>query len=238
MLDHFEYDVFLSHNKVDKPRVRQLAEQLKAAGLRVWFDEWSIKYGDDIYLAIERGLEATRVQLLCLSQAALDSEWVELERSTVLFRDPSNKGRRFVPILLENCKLPGVLRRYKYINFCKESEAAFEEILDASRPEVNFMSHQESEPVVEPKLASSPLTESCEAIIVEPPSTQENADLLNKLPSAFFERLVFEFDSNGAVPGREAPQAIRAIELLRIVQATGKNGTFNLKLNEFNGRRL
>jgi hypothetical protein len=39
--------------------VRRLAERLKQAGLRVWFDEWIIKPGDDIYLAIERGLESS-----------------------------------------------------------------------------------------------------------------------------------------------------------------------------------
>lgn len=32
------YDVFLSHNSKDKPRVRKLVERLRAAGLRVWFD--------------------------------------------------------------------------------------------------------------------------------------------------------------------------------------------------------
>jgi len=59
----FQYDVFLSHNSADKPRVRALAERLRSAGLRVWFDEWVIKPGDDIYLSIERGLEAARVQV-------------------------------------------------------------------------------------------------------------------------------------------------------------------------------
>jgi hypothetical protein len=39
MADRFTYDVFLSHNSRDKPRVRGLAEDLRAAGLRVWFDE-------------------------------------------------------------------------------------------------------------------------------------------------------------------------------------------------------
>ena len=34
----FSYDVFLSHTSKDKPRVRRLAERLKKAGLRVWFD--------------------------------------------------------------------------------------------------------------------------------------------------------------------------------------------------------
>ena len=52
----FAYDMFLSHNSKDKPRVRKLAERLCAQGLRVWFDDWVIRAGEAIYLAIERGL--------------------------------------------------------------------------------------------------------------------------------------------------------------------------------------
>ncbi len=129
----FPYDVFLSHNAQDKPRVRRLAERLQAAGLRVWFDEWMIQPGDDIYLAIEHGLEAARVQVLCVSPAALGSEWVTLERSTVLFRDPTNAGRRFIPLLLADCELPGTLRRYKYVDFRADSDAALEALIVACR---------------------------------------------------------------------------------------------------------
>ena len=49
----------------------------------MWFDEWVIQPGDDIYLAIERGLEAARTLVLCLSPAALGSDWVGLERCTI-----------------------------------------------------------------------------------------------------------------------------------------------------------
>lgn len=136
MAGRFTYDVFLSHNSRDKLQVRKLAERLKEAGLRVWFDEWIIKPGDDIYLAIERGLEAARVQVLCLSPAALCSDWVTLERSTVLFRDPSNAGRRFIPLLLADCTLPDTLRRYKYVDFRQETQATFDELLVACREEV------------------------------------------------------------------------------------------------------
>ena len=90
----FTYDVFLSHNRQNKPRIIALAERLKEAGLQVWLDDWIIRLEDDIYLAIGHGLEATRVQVLCLSPAALGSEWVALERSTVLFRDPANAGQQ------------------------------------------------------------------------------------------------------------------------------------------------
>lgn len=135
MANSFTYDVFLSHNIADKPQVRKLAERLKKAGLRVWLDEWLIKPGDDIYLAIERGLEEARIQVLCLSPAALGSEWVTLERSTVLFRDPSNKGRRFIPLLLTDCELPDTLRRYKYVDYRRENKAAFQELLGACQQE-------------------------------------------------------------------------------------------------------
>jgi WD40 repeat protein/DNA-directed RNA polymerase subunit RPC12/RpoP len=99
----------------------------------VWFDDWVICPGDDIYLSIERGLEAARVQVLCLSPAALDSDWVTLERNTVLFRDPANAGRRFVPLLLADCTLPDTLRRYKYVDFRQGTQAAFDELLTACR---------------------------------------------------------------------------------------------------------
>ena len=127
----FSFDIFLSHNVNDKQRVRNLAERLRAVGLRVWFDEWVIKPGDDIYLAVESGLEAARVLVLCLSEHALGSDWVRMERSTVLFRDPSNKGRRFIPLLLDDCQLPDSLRRFKYVDFRQEDEEAFEQLLAA-----------------------------------------------------------------------------------------------------------
>jgi WD40 repeat protein/GTPase SAR1 family protein len=135
MADRFTYDVFLSHNSQDKPRVRVLAEKLRDAGLRVWFDDWIIKPGDDIYLAIKRGLEAARAQVLCLSPTALGSNWVALERSTVIFRDPSNAGRRFIPLLLANCELPDALRRYKSVDYRRKTKAAFAELLAACRSE-------------------------------------------------------------------------------------------------------
>ena len=131
MPDTFQYDLFLSHNSADKPRVRRLVERLRAAGLRVWFDEWGIQPGDapspvgrervaegrvrERELAIECGLEAAHTLVLCLSPAALGLDWVGLEGSTVgrgnlPFRDRANAGRRFILLLPADCKLPDPLR--------------------------------------------------------------------------------------------------------------------------------
>lgn len=129
----FDYDVFLSHNAADKPRVRRLAERLRDAGVKVWFDEWIIQPGDDIYLAIERGLERSRALVLCLSPAALASEWVGMERSSSLFRNPSNSDRRFIPLLLESCQPPATVQRFKYLDFRDESENTFFALLTVCR---------------------------------------------------------------------------------------------------------
>jgi WD40 repeat protein len=135
MSEKFAFDVFLSHDSKDKPRVRKLAAALRERGLRVWLDDWVLKPGDDIYLTIERGLATSRTLILCMSKAAFGSDWIGLERSTVLFRDPANTERRFVPLLLTDCERPDTLRRFKYVDYRRSSNAAFEELLNACLPE-------------------------------------------------------------------------------------------------------
>ena len=51
----------------------------------------------------------------------------------MLFRDPTNAGRRFIPLLLADCDLPDTLRRYKYVDLREDRDAAFEELLTACR---------------------------------------------------------------------------------------------------------
>jgi WD40 repeat protein len=130
----FIHDVFLSHNSADKDQVRIIANRLKAAGLKVWFDEWNIQFGDDIFIAIENGLQESRTLILFLSDAALGSDWVTLERSSALFRDPINKERRFIPVLLSDCSLPDTLRRYKYLDLRDNNPKSLVNLIKACRP--------------------------------------------------------------------------------------------------------
>ena len=120
----FPYDVFLSRNAKDKPRVGRLSERLEQAGLLVWFDEWNVRSGDLTALKVDQGLEQSRVLVLCIFPNALISGWAVQEQRTATHRDPANAGRRFIPLLLTDYELAGTLRRYKYVDFRKESEAA------------------------------------------------------------------------------------------------------------------
>ncbi|MFN0104709.1 MAG: SUMF1/EgtB/PvdO family nonheme iron enzyme [Bryobacteraceae bacterium] len=117
MREPYRFDVFLSHSSKDKPVVRALAERMRNDGVRVWFDEWEILPGDNIPAKIEEGLEQSTVLVLCMSANAFGSDWAQLEAGTFRFRDPLNKGRRFMPLRLDDTPPKGSLATFLYIDF-------------------------------------------------------------------------------------------------------------------------
>ena len=127
----FEYDVFLSHSSKDKPIVRALAERLRDDGLRVWLDEWVIQPEDMISLAIENDLEKSRTLVLCMSEQAFGSDWVTLERHTVMFRDPTNQERRFIPLRLDDGPIKDILKQFAYIDWRKQEQQQYERLRKA-----------------------------------------------------------------------------------------------------------
>src|SRR4051812_44865165 len=104
----FDFDVFLSHSSMDKSVVRDLAGRLKASKLKVWFDEWEIGPGDSIFAKIRDGLERSRILLLFMSRNGFGSGWATLEHQTILFADPLNRERRFIPLRLDDARIPAV----------------------------------------------------------------------------------------------------------------------------------
>ena len=131
----FEFDVFLSHSANDKAIVRRIAAQMRTDGVRVWFDEWEIKPGDNIMAKVEAGLERSRVLVLCMSVNAFGSDWAQLEAGTFRFRDPLNKERRFIPLRLDSTPIKGSLAQFLYINWTwKERKREYAKLLQACRP--------------------------------------------------------------------------------------------------------
>lgn len=113
------YDVFLSHNRIDKPWVRGLWELLRRAGLRVFFDAESIPPAANFVKAIGDALGSSQRIVLVLSDAALQSKWVALETAAAIVQDPDAGEGLIVPVLLdpiEPKRLPITLRFRQSIN--------------------------------------------------------------------------------------------------------------------------
>jgi hypothetical protein len=123
---HKSIDLFLSHNNSDKPWTERLATAVEqdrtGPPLKVFFDKWDIQHGADIPLELEQGLQNSRYVGLVLSPEALASDWVVLERSTAIYRDPAARQRSVIPLMRRTCKLPDMLARLKYLDFRRDQD--------------------------------------------------------------------------------------------------------------------
>jgi hypothetical protein len=71
-----EHDVFICHASEDKGDfVRPLADELQRQGLRVWYDEFTLKVGDSLRREIDRGLRDARYGVVVLSPAFFVKDW-------------------------------------------------------------------------------------------------------------------------------------------------------------------
>ena len=83
-----EWDVFISHASEDKEDfVRPLAEALKARGLLVWFDEFTLSVGDSLRRSIDRGLACSRFGVVVISLHFLNKEWPQKELDGLVARE-------------------------------------------------------------------------------------------------------------------------------------------------------
>jgi CBS domain-containing protein len=79
MVPEKQWDVFVSHATEDKPIVRQIAVELKKMGYAVWYDEWTLKIGDSLFLTINRGLANSRYGIVLLSKNFFNKDWPQKE---------------------------------------------------------------------------------------------------------------------------------------------------------------
>lgn len=134
MSGKFKFDVFVSYSSKDVDRVTSLAERLRKDGVGVWLDRWQIPPGAMIPMRIEEGLDLSRTLLLMMSANSLRSDFVRLERGAILFRDPTNEERRFIPILLEDVEIPDTLKQFAYIDWRNDSDSEYERLVRACKP--------------------------------------------------------------------------------------------------------
>jgi len=85
--------VFLSHAKEDGALVGRLAEDLRAAQLEVWFDEWELLPGDSLRRRIfAHGIASCDLFFIYLSEASLSSSWCKHELDAALIASLEDRG--------------------------------------------------------------------------------------------------------------------------------------------------
>lgn len=115
--------VFVSHNKADKPIAREIALFLVAEEVNVWFDEWEIAAGESVVGRVDEGIGQCTHFVILWSQNSDRSKWVRRELHSVLAHAIEAGAPHVIPIRLDSTPLPPLLRDHRYIRYSDGSEA-------------------------------------------------------------------------------------------------------------------
>lgn len=90
--------IFVSHASEDKAAfVRPLAHALKAHGLKLWYDEFSLRPGDSLRRSIDRGLAECSAGLIVLSPSFFSKEWPQKELDALFAAELAGRSQ-LIPI--------------------------------------------------------------------------------------------------------------------------------------------
>jgi formylglycine-generating enzyme required for sulfatase activity len=93
--------VFISYSRKDLDFVERLAEDLKAAGLEVWYDLSGLDGGTRWGREIQNAIQQSQGFIIVLSPNSVESDWVEKE-----FMYAYHLKRKIVPLLYQPCEPP------------------------------------------------------------------------------------------------------------------------------------
>jgi hypothetical protein len=101
------WDVFICHASEDKDSfVRPLAEALRAEGLRVWYDEFTLRVGDGLRRSIDKGLASSKFGAVVISPSFFAKEWPQRELDGLVAKEIGE--RRIILPVWHNVSLEDV----------------------------------------------------------------------------------------------------------------------------------
>ena len=93
-----EYDVFISHAFEDKESfANDLYASLEEEGIKVWYDDLCISWGDSLRLKIDNGLKKSKYGIVILSNNFIKKGWTQYEVDGLFQREMSG-GKIILPI--------------------------------------------------------------------------------------------------------------------------------------------
>jgi hypothetical protein len=88
LLPDKKWDAFICHASEDKADVaRPLAEMLQREGLKIWYDEFTLKIGDRLIRSIDNGLVNSRYGIVIISPSFFSKEWPLMELEGLVARE-------------------------------------------------------------------------------------------------------------------------------------------------------
>jgi len=121
--------VFICHASEDKEIVDRIVAVLNSLAMGVWYDKQAILVGDSIVEEINKGLDEAKYVIAVLSKASVQKPWVKRELSASLARQLDENNVRILPILLDDCEIPKLMRDIRYADFRNDFNHGITELI-------------------------------------------------------------------------------------------------------------
>ena len=116
-------DFFVSYTGVNEPWARWIAVELERAGYRTVSQVLDFRPGHDFVHKMHDAMTSAARTIAVLSPAYLDSTFGEAEWRTAFADDPDGELGKLVPVKVQPCRPPGLLRTRVYIDLIDVDEA-------------------------------------------------------------------------------------------------------------------
>jgi tetratricopeptide (TPR) repeat protein len=122
-------DFFISYTGADRAWAEWIAVQLEAAGYTTVLQAWDFRPGSDFVEQMHQAIEQTQRTIAVLSQRYLASVFSAAEWHAIFAKDPTGQAGLLVPVRIEDCEPPGLLRTRVYIDLVDTDEPTAKRLL-------------------------------------------------------------------------------------------------------------
>jgi hypothetical protein len=126
-----KYDVFLCHNSIDKPAVKEIARRLQEHGIVPWLDEWEIRPGAEWQGVLEEQIDTIHSVAVFIGTNGI-GPWQDLEKKAFL-QQFQKRNSPIIPVILSgpsgHITTPTFLNLFQRVDFRETEPDPMEQLI-------------------------------------------------------------------------------------------------------------
>lgn len=128
----YDFDVALSYAGEQRPYVHGVADRLRQAGVRVFYDEFFTAelWGQDLYTYLDNVYrERARFTVVFISQSYVAKPWPSHERQSAQARALNELGPYLLPVRFDESVMPGLRPTVSYLDASRITSARLAQLI-------------------------------------------------------------------------------------------------------------
>jgi hypothetical protein len=142
-------DFFVSYTSADKAWAEWLGYILEEEGFTIVIQAWDFRPGSNFVLEMQRAATEADRTIMVLSPDYLKSQFTSPEWAAAFAQDPQGLKRKLVPIMVRQCRPPGLLSSVVHISLVGEEESGARGLL------LNGLNSERAKPTQRPSFPGS-----------------------------------------------------------------------------------